>query len=82
MHDHESHRDQTSDRQQSNDRGQEREPGQARGREHEAAHTSPRRSDLQDVPEQERPVTPAEEAGQSIPELEEPPQAEGPREDD
>jgi hypothetical protein len=38
---------------------------------------APRRADEQAAPEPERPTTPQEDAGQSIPELEEPPQAEG-----
>jgi hypothetical protein len=40
---------------------------------------SPIHTDDQEWPEQERMVTPAEEAGQDIAELENPPQAEGSR---
>ena len=43
---------------------------------------SPRESDEQDYPEPERMVTPEEEAGMDLAELEEPPQAEGPRVDE
>lgn len=50
-----------------------------RTRKPDKATTSPRRADQQDQPEPERPVRPDEEAGQSIEELDEPPQAEGPR---
>lgn len=41
---------------------------------------SPRSADEQDFPEPERLVTPDEEAGMDIAELEDPPQAEGSRE--
>ena len=41
---------------------------------------SPRPSKDQDYPEPERLITPEEEAGQDIAELEHPPQAEGERE--
>ena len=40
---------------------------------------SPRTADEQEYPEQERLVTPQEEAGMDLQELENPPQAEGPR---
>jgi hypothetical protein len=40
---------------------------------------SPIHTDDQEWPEQERMVTPAEEAGQDLEELENPPQAEGSR---
>lgn len=40
---------------------------------------SPMTADEQDSPQQERMVTPQEEAGQDIAELDDPPQAEGPR---
>ena len=40
---------------------------------------SPLTAEEQDYPEPERLVTPEEEAGQDIAELEDPPQAEGPR---
>jgi hypothetical protein len=40
---------------------------------------SPIHSDDQEWPEQERMVTPAEEAGEDLAELEDPPQAEGSR---
>ena len=43
---------------------------------------SPRDSDEQAYPEPERMVTPDEEAGMDLAELEEPPQAEGPRVDE
>jgi hypothetical protein len=42
-------------------------------------HASPKRADQQDTPEPERPTTPAEDAGQAIQDLDEPPQAEGDR---
>lgn len=42
--------------------------------------TSPIRSDDQEYPAPERPTTPEEDAGQSIQELDDPPQAEGDRE--
>jgi hypothetical protein len=42
--------------------------------------TSPIRSDEQEFPAPERPINPDEEAGQSIQELDDPPQAEGDRE--
>ena len=45
------------------------------------AHKSPKTADEQDAPQPERMVTPQEEAGQDIAELEDPPQAEGGRED-
>lgn len=40
---------------------------------------SPKTAEEQDSPQPERMVTPQEEAGQSIQELKNPPQAEGPR---
>ena len=40
---------------------------------------SPRKADEQRAPEPERLVTPDEEAGMDLAELEQPPQAEGPR---
>ena len=40
---------------------------------------APKRVDNQDAPEPERPTTPLEDAGQSIQDLREPPQAEGDR---
>ena len=40
---------------------------------------SPRTAEEQDAPQPERMTTPAEEAEMDIAELEEPPQAEGPR---
>jgi hypothetical protein len=40
---------------------------------------NPRSASEQDQPEPERPVTPQEEAAESIQELEDPPQAEGDR---
>lgn len=41
---------------------------------------SPLTAEEQDSPQPERMVTPEEEAGQELEELENPPQAEGPRE--
>lgn len=41
---------------------------------------SPQRAEEQDEPKPERPMNPQEEAGQSIQELDDPPQAEGDRE--
>ena len=41
---------------------------------------SPLRADEQDAPEPERMITPEEEAGMDLAELEHPPQAEGDRE--
>lgn len=43
---------------------------------------SPLTAEEQDSPQPERMVTPQEAAGQDLQELEDPPQAEGPREDD
>ncbi len=40
---------------------------------------SPKTADEQEYPEQERMVTPEEEAGMELQELDNPPQAEGPR---
>ena len=40
---------------------------------------SPRNASEQDQPEPERMITPDEEAGMDLAELEDPPQAEGPR---
>ncbi len=40
---------------------------------------SPKTAEEQDAPQQERMVTPQEEAGMDVAELENPPQAEGPR---
>ena len=45
-----------------------------------AQRHSPRRSAQQDAPEAERPTSPDEDAEQDIANLENPPQAEGPRE--
>ena len=42
---------------------------------------SPRRADEQDAPEPERLTTPQEEADQDIAQLDDPPQAEGDRDD-
>lgn len=42
---------------------------------------SPKSAEEQDTPEPERPVTPDEEAGMDIAEMDDPPQAEGSRED-
>lgn len=42
-------------------------------------HRSPLTADEQEYPEPERPLNPQEEAGQSIQELKDPPQAEGDR---
>ena len=47
---------------------------------HKADQHSPRRAADQTSPEPERVTTPAEDAGQDISQLENPPQAEGPRE--
>lgn len=49
-------------------------------RQHEPDERTPHRAVEQDAPEQERPTTPDEEQDQDIAELENPPQAEGPRE--
>lgn len=43
---------------------------------------SPRSADEQDAPEPERLVTPQESAGQDIASLDDPPQAEGDRDDE
>lgn len=43
---------------------------------------APLTADEQEFPEPERLITPAEEAGQSLQEMENPPQAEGPREEE
>lgn len=40
---------------------------------------SPKSVEEQDAPEPERPTTPDEEAGMDLAEMEDPPQAEGPR---
>lgn len=65
------------------DRERERAaPGRREGTMRHDGHASPRRSDDQDAPEPERTITPEELAGQAIQDLEEPPQAEGPREPD
>jgi hypothetical protein len=45
-------------------------------------HTGPRRSDEQESPEPERLETPAEEAGVAPHQLDDPPQAEGPRDEE
>ena len=42
---------------------------------------APKNVEEQDAPEPERLITPQEEAGQDIAELEDPPQAEGDRDD-
>lgn len=42
---------------------------------------SPQTADEQDAPQPERLVTPQEEAGQNLAELDDPPQAEGRRDD-
>lgn len=54
--------------------GSKEEPGA-----HADQRTSPKRSEEQESPEPERLVTPQEEAGENLEELENPPQAEGPR---
>lgn len=58
-------------------RDQERERDQQRGRDQEAH--GPRRAEEQDGTAPERPIRPDEEVGESIDQLEEPPQAEGER---
>jgi hypothetical protein len=57
----------------------ERREEQDKGRDRKKA--SPQRSDEQDSPAPERPETPRERHGQAIRDLEDPPQAEGPRKD-
>ena len=47
---------------------------------HDPDKRTPHRAVEQDAPEQERMTTPQEDEGQSIDQLENPPQAEGPRE--
>lgn len=47
----------------------------------EAEAKSPKTAKEQDAPEPERPITPDEEAGQDIEELDDPPQAEGERQE-
>lgn len=47
---------------------------------HDPDKRTPHRAADQDTPEQERPTTPAEDRNQDIAQLENPPQAEGPRE--
>ena len=49
-------------------------------RQHQPDQRTPRRAADQTSPEPERLTTPAEDAGQDISQLENPPQAEGPRE--
>ena len=49
-------------------------------RQHQPGHGTPRRAAEQTEPEPERITTPAEDADQDISQLENPPQAEGPRE--
>lgn len=49
-------------------------------RQQDPAKRTPHRAADQDSPEPERPMTPAEEQEQDIAHLENPPQAEGPRE--
>lgn len=46
-----------------------------------ADEKTPRRSNEQSSPEPERLTTPEEEAGEDVAELEDPPQAEGPRDE-
>lgn len=55
------------------------EGSKGKGGAHEARRLSPKKADEQASPEPERLVTPQERAGQDIEELENPPQAEGPR---
>lgn len=43
--------------------------------------TAPKHADEQDAPEPVRPTTPQEDAGQDIAQLDDPPQAEGDRDD-
>lgn len=43
---------------------------------------APLTADEQEFPEAERLITPAEEVGQSLQEMEDPPQAEGPRDEE
>ena len=64
-----------------NDGGKRERPRKETGGDgdRKAHPVSPLHADEQDAPEPERPTRPDEEAGQSIGELEEPPQAEGPR---
>lgn len=49
-------------------------------RQHDPDKRTPHRAIEQDAPEQERPTTPDEERSEDIAQLENPPQAEGPRE--
>lgn len=49
-------------------------------RQHDADKRTPHHAAEQDAPEQERMTTPDEEQSQDIAQLENPPQAEGPRE--
>ncbi|HEX2167028.1 MAG TPA: hypothetical protein VHG09_07275 [Longimicrobiales bacterium] len=49
-------------------------------RQHDPEKRTPHRAIEQDAPEQERPTTPDEESNEDIAQLENPPQAEGPRE--
>lgn len=49
-------------------------------RQHDPDKRTPHRAVEQDAPESERPTTPDEESSQDIAHLENPPQAEGPRE--
>ena len=49
-------------------------------RQHDPSKRTPHRAVEQTAPEAERPATPAEEQSQDISQLENPPQAEGPRE--
>ena len=49
-------------------------------RQHDPNRRTPHRAIEQSAPEQERPTTPDEEANEDIAQLENPPQAEGPRE--
>lgn len=49
-------------------------------RQHDPDKRTPHRAIEQSAPEQERPTTPDEEANEDIAQLENPPQAEGPRE--
>lgn len=53
---------------------------EADDRQRDADRRTPHRAAEQDAPEQERLTTPAEEQDQDISQLENPPQAEGPRE--
>jgi hypothetical protein len=51
------------------------------GRQDESASRSPVPADRQERPPPERPTTPQEDAGQDLAQLDDPPQAEGDRDD-